>query len=194
MGNYCWNCGAQLVQGTRFCTSCGASLEQEVQNNQPHTPIAPTQYPAPNYSAAVPPVRRKKKVSVILIVVSLLLILLGVQNMSLSIIGKTAAARITKATHDTRSYGNKKPDPNRYRIHYEFFVNGERYTGSANQVFKQGIVSTQTIQVCYLHYWPGINATAKNSKVTGGLVLMGLGMLLLVMGIKGKISFGRRRK
>ncbi len=73
-------------------------------------------------------------------------------------------------------------------------MNGESYSGNTTQTFKHPIISTQTMKVRYLPYWLGINAAVRDAKVTGGLILVGLGVLLFVLGIKGEISFGGRNK
>lgn len=195
MANFCHNCGSQLASDSRFCPSCGISLTKNIQETYTSTPAPiPQHNPNAAYTTATTSVKRKKKVPILIVIVSLVLILLGVQNMSLGIVGKTANAKITSARLDTRSYGSNLPDPNRYNIKYEFFVNGESYLGNTNQKFKYPITSTQTIQVRYLPNLPNINASAKDAKVTGGLILAGLGMLMFVLAITGKISVGGRKK
>jgi hypothetical protein len=187
MHNFCRNCGVQLVQSMRFCTSCGASVGREDKGSHLNTPAY-----VPHQSTVS--VRRNKKMTIITVVISLLLILLGIQNMSLSVLGKTATAKITDARLDTRSYGRNQLEPNRYRLKYEFSVDGERYAGNTTRIFKHGLASTQTIRVRYLQFRPEINSAASDAKVTGGLIIAGLGLLLLVLGIKGKISFGGQKK
>ena len=121
----------------------------------------------------------------------------GVQTcalpISLSIAGKTAAARITDVRQDTDSYGDSLPDPTRYRIKYEFSVDGERYTGGDSVRFPRGVRSDQNIQVRYLAFAPGMNSPASEVKVTTGLILIGLGGALIFLGSTGKLQVSRRR-
>lgn len=193
MAKFCTNCGNPLETNARFCASCGAPSEEIRQDGVGRTPVSsPVQTNKANNSAT-PPVRNKKKISVILIIAALLVILFGIQSMALNIIGKTTTATVIKATLDTRTYGgNNMPDPNRYNVIYEFSVDGERHTGNANHIFKTGVRSTQTVRVLYMPFMPGINAVEGDTKITGGLIMTGLGVLLLVLSIKGKVRVTRR--
>lgn len=178
---YCKHCGTGLEDNARFCASCGAQRQSAV----PGAPVNQTyQSSCAPVSAAAPP--RRKKRSVIVILAAVLVILADFQFMSLSIVGKTATASVTSARQDRQSYGESTPDPRRFRIDYTFFVDGESYSGSGAMIFKHGVRSGQTIRVRYLPYYPAINAPADNTKVLGGLLMSGLGVFVLVLGVRGK--------
>ena len=167
MSNYCKNCNVQITPGMKFCKSCGAAC------NEPAKPGA------------------NRKIKVIVIVVAVLLILLSIQNMSLNIAGKSVPASIISVRQDTRSNDSSVSVPDRYIVKYEFFVDGKSYIGESTLTFKYGVISEQTIKVLYMPFWPGINSASDSTKIAGSLVLAGLGALLLILGIKGKITFGR---
>lgn len=191
---YCRNCGAKLEDNTRFCTSCGVMRQQGVPPSEFYD--TPEKHSPQGDLATFPAdeMPQRKKRPVIAIVISILVILLGLQSMWLSIVGKTAAASVTNVNQDQRSYGQSMPDSNRYRIQYVFSVNDNQYSGSASMIFKNGVSSTQNIQVRYLPFYPAINSPADDTKIMGGLLLTGLGTLLLVLGIKGKINIGGRKR
>jgi hypothetical protein len=172
---YCKHCGTRFEEHARFCTSCGAKQQNTTA-----------------VSAAALPSRKKR--SIIAILVAILVILAGLQFMLLSIVGKTTTASVTSVRQDRESYGETSPNPNRHRIQYAFSVGGESYGGSASLIFKQGVSTTQTIQVRYLPYYPSINAPADKSNMLGGLFLTGFGSFLLVMGIQGKADIRRWRR
>lgn len=191
---YCRNCGAKIENNARFCTSCGAKRQQGVPPSELY--VAPEKISSqgdPVTFTAIETSQRKKR-PVIAIVVSILVILLGLQTMSLSMVGKTTSAAVTSTIQDRKSYGQNMPDPNRYRVQYAFSVNGEQYSGSASMIFKNGVSSEQNIQVRYLPYYPAINSPANETKILGGLILTGLGTILLFLGVMGKITIGGRNR
>jgi hypothetical protein len=191
---YCKYCGTKLEHNARFCTSCGAQRQQDAVPPEGYgAPVnLPPQRGAAPASAAASPSRKKR--SVIAILVAILVILAGFQFMSLGIVGKTATASVTSVRQDRQSYGETSPNPNRYRVQYAFSVGEESYEGSASLIFKQGVSSTQTIQVRYLPYYPAINAPADQTKIMGGLLLTGFGAFLLVMAVQGKAGIRRARR
>ncbi len=188
---YCKYCGRKIEGESRFCKFCGMEQRQSivtVPDQARSTPITPVrQSPQNNVPPATAPVSvQQKKRSVIAIFVAILVILVGFQLMSLSIVGKTATASLTSVRQDRESYGESKPNPNRYRIQYTFLVGGKSYAGSSSMIFKQGVRGDQKINIRYLPYYPGINSPADETNILGGLFLTGFGVFLLVMGIKGK--------
>lgn len=188
---YCKNCRARLEENTRFCTSCGTERQQGAAPSGTYgSPVSlPSQRGTASASTAWPK-KSKRRGKVFAITVSILLILLGVQSMSLNMVGKTTDAAITDARQDRRKYGVGTPDPRRFRIDYAFSVDGESYAGSARLILKHGVRENQKIRVRYLPYYPAINAPAENTKILGGMLLTGLGTFLLVLGVKGKVTTG----
>jgi hypothetical protein len=56
MTSYCSECGAELIEGSKFCTSCGKDVIQ-----QPETPIQPEpEQPVENKQISKPPKTKKK--------------------------------------------------------------------------------------------------------------------------------------
>lgn len=193
MSNFCINCGEKRESNARFCAACGATFEQAGVESKSVAPGPSLQQTSEVRQSRTTPAKGKKKMSVILIIVAFLIIAFGIQSMSLNIIGKTTTATITKATQDRRTYdGSNIPNPNRFNIIYEFYANGEKYIGNGNHIFKMGIKSTQTIRVVYMPFFPKINALEEDTKIAGGLLMTGIGILLLVLAIKGKSSSTKR--
>ncbi len=177
MTKYCRHCGIQITQEMRFCFSCGASLDSAAA-------------PQPSaYQSSTPSTPSKRKVPVLIILVSVLMIFLSVGNIALSIVGNTTSAQIINVRQNTR--GDRMP--NSYTVKYAFFVNGERYTGETTQTFEYGIRSDQRINVRYMPSWPNFNAAVGNTRIAGTLIPGVIAILLLVLGIKGKIRFVGQR-
>ncbi len=56
MADHCSDCGAELIEGSKFCTACGKTVEQ-----QPVTPVQPEpQQPVEKKQASKPPKTKKK--------------------------------------------------------------------------------------------------------------------------------------
>lgn len=132
---------------------------------------------------------KKGAYGVVIVAAAVLLIFIGVHNISVRVAGKTATAAITRATQvieDGESFPSR--NPNRYRIHYEFSVDGKNYTGAATQIFKSPARAGQTIRVYYLPLYPDFNSANGDANLSGGMLMVGLGALLLVLEIKGELS------
>jgi zinc-ribbon domain len=56
MTDHCSDCGAELIEGSKFCTACGKNVEQ-----QPETPVQPQeQQPVEKKQTSAPPKTKKK--------------------------------------------------------------------------------------------------------------------------------------
>lgn len=59
MTNQCTECGAELLEGSKFCTACGKNVEQQLE--QPETPMQPEpEQPVEQKQAPAPPKPKKK--------------------------------------------------------------------------------------------------------------------------------------
>ena len=71
----------------------------------------------------------------LLIPVAIILILMGIGCMGLAVVGRTVTAQVTG--YEQRPIMNKDEstkNPSRYKLEYQFSVNGERYTGSVTGI------------------------------------------------------------
>ncbi len=191
MAKFCRYCGSQITSEMKFCASCGTSLtaspaQQPVRQQPVAQPSSMHQYAT--QKSTMPSVPRKHKVPALIIFVSVLLILVSALSVSLSIVGNTAIAQIIDARMDTRS--DSMPDS--YSVIYEFFVGGERYTGSTTKRFQYGVRSDQTINVRYMPLSPRFNMPANNVNIIRPLVMVGIAILLLVSSKKGIITLRRK--
>jgi hypothetical protein len=59
MTNQCTECGAELLEGSKFCTACGKNVEQQLE--QPETPVQPEpKQPVEQKQVPAPPKPKKK--------------------------------------------------------------------------------------------------------------------------------------
>ena len=99
--------------------------------------------------------------------------------------GKSASATVT----DVKQVVNETSDKmdHNYRISYKFTVDGKKYTGSIsrNKVFNASTLPSTGSQVAikYVPAAPFINGDKNESPLTG-LLLGGLGLVLMVFGVK----------
>ncbi|MDP3059000.1 MAG: hypothetical protein Q8N36_06040, partial [bacterium] len=94
--------------------------------------------------------------------------------------GKTIKASVT--AYEQQAIVNNDistRDSRRYRVEYQFTVNGVRYTGSVTRLFEGGSHIRQTISVRYLPFWPHVNAEDSDEVGLIGPIMIGLGALLL---------------
>lgn len=165
---FCENCGTKLPDNAKFCVSCGASRWQEA--------LEPS---------------KKKIMDFLMIPVAIILILLGIGSMALAVAGRTVIAQVTG--YEQVMYLNNDDstrNPRRYQLDYQFAVKGERYTGSVTRVFEKGSHLQKILRVRYLSFWPHVNAEdGTMGMVLAGPVLIGVGILLLVSGVKKKPRF-----
>jgi len=201
---FCRNCGTQLQDGANFCGSCGAEQQREASGTAPFTAthasanFTATRYPSEppksgNYTAASYPAAAQnpvkgKRISWLMISIALILILLGIGSISLKIVGRGTTAQVTDIEREYIINNDESTrNPNRYKLDYAFSIDGKRYTGSVTRIFKGGSHMRQTIPVRYLPFWPHVNAEdGDSSGLVGSLLLLGLGVLLLVLGVKKK--------
>ncbi len=128
-----------------------------------------------------------------MIPVAIILVLLGIGSAALTVVGSTTTAEVTdyeQVMFDNNDDSSR--NPNRYKLEYQFSVNGERFTGSVTRVFPGGSHMRQTLQVRYLPFWPQVNAEDGGMAGPAGLIMIGIGVVLLVLGVKNK--FRRRNK
>lgn len=181
---FCANCGNEINKDARFCTACGAALQTQA---QPAATV-PVQAPASVIlqNATVKKPHKKGLMDFLMIPVAIILLLMGSGSMALTLIGKTVTAQVTGyeqviITNDDNSTRN----PSRYKLEYQFVVNGERYDGSVTRTFEKGSHMRKTLRVRYLPPWPHVNAEDGTTKmVLAGPVMIGAGILLLVFWIK----------
>jgi hypothetical protein len=184
---FCKNCGTKLTDEAGFCTGCGAKIER--------TPNAPSQSepkPAPLPRAAVQKPLKDRIFNWLMIPVGILLLIMGLGHLSLAVAGNPATAQVTDCEQVLfLNNDDSTRNPSRYKLEYQFSVNGERYTGSVTRVFPGGSQTRQTIPVRYLPFWPPVNA--EDSDVNpAGPVMLGAGILLLLLGVRRKIKNGRK--
>jgi hypothetical protein len=131
----------------------------------------------------------------LMIPVAVILILIGFGHMALAVVGSTATAQVTG--YEQKYIINKDEstrNPSRYKLEYQFSVNGERYSGSVTRVFPGGSHMRQTIPVRYLPFWPHVNAEDGETAGLAGPVMTGLGILLLVLEIKRKFRLRNKSR
>jgi hypothetical protein len=186
---FCEKCGNKLPDEANFCVNCGAARRQEA--FAPARPVAPPAdsalEQAGNGSTAQNGPRGKKIMDLLLIPVGLIMILLGIGGMALIVSGRTTTAQVVD--YEQVMYLNNDEssrDPRRYKLEYQFTVNGERYTGSVTRIFEGGSHMRQTLTVRYLPFWPSVNDEEGHGNILGSLAMSGLGVLLLVAGSRQK--------
>ncbi len=180
---YCINCGNPIKENVFFCASCGAAI-----NALPPTAPSPSpitmQMTNRNTAGKAP---KKKMMDYLMVPIAILLILMGTGYMALMLAGRTVTAQVTDCeqvlyvNNDTSTR-----NPSRYKLEYQFSINGERYTGSVTRVFSGGSHMRQTISVHYLPFWPHIN-TEERDVNPAGPVTLGTGILMLILSVKKKL-------
>lgn len=177
---FCKGCGTKLPDGAKFCTACGTqSRRQSSSKAKEAQPVAPF-HGSVNRSC-------KNGRTALLLTVSIILILLGLGHMALSAAGRTIPAQVTNYEQQYIINNDESTrNPSRYKLEYQFAVNGERYTGSVTRVFPGGSHMRQTILVRYLPFWPHMNAEDDAEMGLTGPVIMGLGVLMLALALRKK--------
>ncbi len=178
MPMFCRHCGTKNPAQAGFCSGCGAKAGAQKGAPQP--------IPAPKRPSERQTLKNKL-MDLLIIPVAVILILLGIGQLALGVAGSTATAQVTGyeqkyILHNDESTRNSS----RYKLEYQFSVNGERYTGSVTRVFPGGSHMRQTIPVRYLPFWPHVNAEDGETAGLAGPVMAGLGVLLLVVAVKRK--------
>lgn len=188
---YCPNCGNRVDIKAQFCGFCGAALRQD----SPAAPsptgsaLRPPAGEATNRSTSGRPSQKKSIMDFLIVPVALILILLGIGHMALMVIGRPVTAQVTGyeqvlILHNDASTRN----PSRYKLDYQFAVNGKRFDGSVTRVFASGSHMRATLPVRYLPFWPHVNGEDSDTMGLIGPAALGVGFLLLVFRVRGRRS------
>ena len=181
---FCMNCGNPINENARYCASCGAARRRE---NSVLPPSSVPAVPVSDRPAAPRKPLRGRIMDLLMIPAAVILILLGIGQLALGVVGSTATAQVTGYEQKyIINNDDSTRNPSRYKLEYQFSVNGERYTGSVTRVFPGGSHMRQTIPVRYLPFWPHVNAEDGETAGLAGPVMTGLGALLLVITVKRK--------
>ena len=120
---------------------------------------------------------------------------MGVGYMALSVVGRTTTAEVTGIEQVLLiNNDDSTRNPSRYKLEYTFSVGGEQYTGSVTRVFEGGSHMRSTIEVRYLPFWPHVNTEDGGSAGFAGPVMVGVGVLVLVLGIREKSRLRNKRR
>lgn len=169
---FCKNCETKVSDGAKFCTSCGAMID---------TPTA-----APQLAAAGRPAKKNRK-NTLMIAIAIILMLMGTGYMGLAAVGKPVTAQVTGYEQVLiLNNDDSTRTPSRYKLEYQFSVNGERYDGSVTRLFEGGSHIRKTISVRYLPFWPHISAEDGGAVGFAGPAALGLGILVLVLTVREK--------
>ncbi|NLO47723.1 MAG: hypothetical protein GX111_05310 [Clostridiales bacterium] len=125
--------------------------------------------------------------SLLIIPVAIILILIGIGYMSLTFAGKVVTAQVTG--YEQVMFVNNDDstrNPSRYKLEYRFTAGEKHYTGSVTRIFEGGSHIRQTIPVRYLFFWPHVNAEDGETAVFIGPVMAGLGVMVIVFGLRNK--------
>jgi len=167
---FCKHCGTKLLKGADFCSNCGAKTEAGEA-----VPVVQT---VSTRTVAQPP-RKNKFMDLLMIPAAVILILLGIGQLALGVAGSPVTARVTG--YEQVIFVNNDDstrNPSRYKLEYEFSVNGERYTGSVTRVLPGGSHMRQKIPVRYLPFWPHVNAEEGKTAGFSGPVMAGVGVVV----------------
>jgi len=181
---FCVHCGSVINEKARFCNNCGAALEQEAYTAAPVSQPAAVQAP---FKAASSQRRSGGGMRWLILPAAILLLIMGIGYMGLTVAGKTTRANVTG--YEQQIYVNNDDstrDPRRYKVDYEFAVNGKRYTGSVTRIFEGGSHMGKTLPIRYLLIWPHINAEDGSGTVVAGPLMAGLGVFLCVVELKAR--------
>ncbi len=182
---FCRQCGNRTNENAGFCPVCRTALQAETQQSSIASVPAPATvgsgYNAKNKQ------RKNGAMKILLIAVGVILLLMGISQMALMIAGSAATAHVTGYEQVLFMNNDESTrNPSRYKVTYEFSVNGEHYTGSVTRVFDGGSHMKQTIPIRYLLIWPHINSEDSGKESLAGPVMVGAGVLILILGIKKK--------
>ncbi|NLO39060.1 MAG: zinc ribbon domain-containing protein [Ruminiclostridium sp.] len=172
---FCRNCGIEIPVQAGFCSGCGAKVGESPQ----------TVSPEPTPTSLAP--RKRKLIDLLMIPVAVILILLGAGQLALEVVGSSVNAQVTGYEQVLIvNNDDSTRNPSRYKLEYQFSVNGQRYTGSVTRVFTGGTHMRKTIPVRYLPFWPHVNAEDGETGSFAGFIMLGAGIVLLVFGIRKK--------
>lgn len=124
-----------------------------------------------------------------MIPVAIILILMGIGGTVLVAAGRTVTAQVTGCEQVLFLYDDPSTrDIRRYKLDYQFAINGERYTGSVTRIFENGSHVRSTIPVRYISSCPHLNAEDRIGVVFAGLLMLGSGVLLFLPVFRKKLS------
>ena len=187
---FCAACGRPIDAGVRFCPHCGAPAVVQV---PPGPPAG-----APAAASAAPAVRPKRRPNVLLILVGLLLLVIAVMQPAALLFGVSAPAvvtsvdRVRDGTSDSMDYD--------YRITYRFTIGeGKSQEGSytRSNVYNVSNLPEEGsgLTVSYIPALPFVNSPSGKANVgLASLAAGGISLLVLVLGITGAATVGRRRR
>ena len=178
---FCRNCGIELSDSTKFCAGCGAQI--------PVRQVVPAPAPAraANRNAAGKAPLKKRMMDFLTIPVAIILLLMGIGHMALAVAGRPITAQVTGYEQVLiLNNDDSTRNPSRYKLEYQFSVNGERYGGSVTRIFESGSHMRKTLLVRYLPFWPHVNSEDGGTVGLAGPVAMGLGVLVLVLALRKK--------
>lgn len=186
---FCAQCGQPLQPGVSFCRSCGAPVGQVTAEASPPTGFYPSAgVPSGPLTATAQPQQRRRP-NVLLILAGIALILVGLIQPAALLFGSETTAKVV-AAEQIIDGTSERMDYN-YRITYAFTVEGKQYTGNyqINKVYNIANLPGEgkVLAIKYLAIMPNINArTNQDNPFLVLLLAGGIGVLLIVLGIKGK--------
>lgn len=122
---------------------------------------------------------------ILLFIVALMLIIMGVGNIALQVAGKSTVAKVMDYEQVLYlSNDDSSRNPNRYKVNYQFAVEGQQYRGSVTRVFKDGSHMRETMAVLYLTMRPSINGEDRGNLSPTGLVLIASGVVLFILSLR----------
>lgn len=186
---FCVHCGQPLNPGASFCGSCGATVGQTTVEANTPTGFYPYAGTAAGPMTAMAQPQPRRRPNFLLIVVGFALVLIGLIQPAARLFGEATTASIVETEQKIDSSSDKM-DYN-YQITYAFSVDGKRYTGSyqMNKVYNIANLPDMGswLDIKYLAFMPYINTPVNmGNPFLVLLIAGGLGILLIVLGIKGR--------
>ena len=121
----------------------------------------------------------------LMLITATILILLGIGQIALTVVGRTATGYITNYEKQLLlNNDDSTRNPSRYKVDYQFAVDGKRFTGSVTKIYERGIPAksdgtAQNISVRYLPIWPHVNAEDSNKESVAGPIMLIVGVLMV---------------
>jgi hypothetical protein len=190
---FCVHCGQPLNPGGGvFCQSCGTSIA----NQSASVAYPPASVSQSGQMPAYQKTQLRKKPNFLLILVGILMILAGLIQPAAHLFGQNATASITKVDRRVDS-SSEKMDYN-YQIGYAFSVDGKQYNGNyhMNKVYNVSKLPKigSSLPIKYIALMPGFNSPAdQGNPFLFLLIVSGLGILLLIIGVKGQVAIRKTK-
>jgi hypothetical protein len=183
---YCVNCGQSINPGASFCSVCGTKVV-----GIPDTIAIET---AQQTTTAQQ--RQRRRPSIFLIVVGLLLILVGLRSPAALVFGQSISGEIT-SVEQLIDNSSDRIDYN-YQINYMFTIDGKSQSGNynMNRVYNSALLPStgSSLPIKYIPGLPFINTPTNQGNPGIAMLLMsGLGILLIILGAKGRIQIRTNR-